>query len=163
MFLPIPAGQDPIAHVWGSMVPHIGPASSQVALAVYEHSTLGLEEFEAARLQIALINGCMFCQDFRTERDGEKVADNFFDEVENYQSSTVLSHRAKLTADFARRFATDHHSIDDHYWAPLREEFTDEELVELAMCVASWLGFGRLNRIFGLDTACVIPHDVVNK
>ena len=36
----------------------------------------------------------------------------------------------------------------------------DEELVELSMSVGSWLTFGRINRIFGLDAACVLPHDL---
>jgi hypothetical protein len=25
------------------------------------------------------------------------------------------------------------------------------------MCMGSWLAFGRLNRVLGLDTACVLP------
>jgi hypothetical protein len=25
------------------------------------------------------------------------------------------------------------------------------------MCIGSWMGFGRLNRIYGLDAACVLP------
>jgi len=25
------------------------------------------------------------------------------------------------------------------------------------MCLGSWLAFGRLNRVLGLDTACVLP------
>ena len=47
----VPEGQDPIIHVWGVMVPGIGPAAAKFAQAVYDHSTLGLREFEAARLR----------------------------------------------------------------------------------------------------------------
>ncbi|MSX00763.1 MAG: carboxymuconolactone decarboxylase family protein, partial [Actinobacteria bacterium] len=25
------------------------------------------------------------------------------------------------------------------------------------MCLGSWLAFGRLNHVLGLDTACVLP------
>ena len=53
MIVDVPEGSDPIIHVWGEMVPGIGPAAARFAQAVYDHSTLGLREFEAARLRIA--------------------------------------------------------------------------------------------------------------
>ena len=36
-------------------------------------------------------------------------------------------------------------------------EYDQREIVELSMCLGSWLSFGRLNRVLGLDTACVLP------
>jgi hypothetical protein len=35
--------------------------------------------------------------------------------------------------------------------------YTQAEVVELTMCLGSWLAFGRLNRVLGLDVACVLP------
>lgn len=159
MFLEIPEGKHPIMHVWGRMVPGIGPAASEFSQAVYEHSTLELDTFEAARLRMAQINGCLFCKDWRTERNGETVGDDFPAFVEDWAGTggEQLSARARLAAEYAERFALDHHAIDDAFWARLRAEFTDPELVELAMCLGSWLSFGRLNHIFGLDAACQLP------
>ena len=157
MFLEIPDDADPIMHVWGSMVPGIGPAAAAFSGAVYEQSSLGLEEFEAARLRIAQVNGCMFCLDWRTERDGLTVEDGFMDEVAEWRTSARLDDRSKLAAEFAERFALDHRGIDDDLWGRLRVAYSDEELVELAMSVGSWLIFGRLNRVFGLDAACKLP------
>ena len=73
MIVDVPEGKDPIRYVWGEMVPGIGVPASKFSMSVYEHSTLGLREFEAARLRVAQINGCLFCQDWRTERDGVQV------------------------------------------------------------------------------------------
>lgn len=159
MFLDIPSGEHPIFHVWGTMVPGIGPAASRFSQAVYEDTTLELDTFEAARLRMAQINGCMFCKDWRTERDGEKVDDAFPAYVEDWagDGGTHLSARARLAAEYAERFALDHHGLDDATWTRLRSEFTDTELVELTMCLGSWLSFGRLNHIFGLDAACQLP------
>ena len=28
------------------------------------------------------------------------------------------------------------------------------------MCIGSWLAFGRLNHVLGLDTVCVLPSGV---
>jgi len=157
MFLEIPEGKDPILHVWGELVPGIGPAASALAMSVYEHSTLGLREFEAARLRIAQINGCLFCQDWRTERDGRRVEDTFDRAVEEWRTTRDLDERARLAAEYAERYALDHHGIDDRFWQRMRTHYTDREIVELSMCLGSWLAFGRLNRVLGLDAACVLP------
>ena len=39
----------------------------------------------------------------------------------------------------------------------MKQHYSDAEIVELSMCLGSWLSFGRLNRVLGLDTACVLP------
>lgn len=159
MFLEIPEGEHPIFHVWGAMVPGIGPAASRFSQAVYEHSTIELETFEAARLRMAQINGCLFCKDWRTERDGETVPDAFPTWVEHWagDGGGHLSERARLAAEYAERFALDHHGIGADDWSRWRDAFTDAELVELTMCLGSWLSFGRLNHLFGLDAACQLP------
>ena len=157
MHIDVPDDQHPIMYVWGQMVPGIGPAAAAFAQAVYDHRTLELHTFEAARMRIAQINGCVFCQDWRTEIDGATVEPGFDDEVASWRTSTVLDDRARLAAEYAERYALDHHGIDDDLWERLHGAFTDAELVELTMCLGSWIGFGRLNRVFGLDTACVLP------
>lgn len=119
----MPADKDPISYVWGELVPKIGPAAAKFSAAVYAHSSLALPEFEATRLRIAQIDGCVFCQDWRTERDGVQVDAGF----------------------------------DDAFWERMSAHYSQAEIVELTMCLGSWLAFGRLNRVLGLDTACVLP------
>jgi alkylhydroperoxidase family enzyme len=161
MRIDVPDGKDPITYVWGEMVPHIGPSAARFSGAVYAHSSLGLREFEAARLRIAQSNGCVFCQDWRTDRDGTQVEDGFDDEVRSWRTSTVLGEREKLAAEYAERYAEDHHGlepgVDEEFWDRMFAAYTQEEVVELTMCLGSWLAFGRLNRVLGLDVACVLP------
>jgi alkylhydroperoxidase family enzyme len=152
----IPVDRDPVSYVWGELVPGIGPSAAAFSAAVYERSSLPLREFEAARLRIAQINGCVLCMGWRTDRDGETVDDDLFDAVADWRASEVLSARERLAAEYAERFALDHHGFDDAFWARLRSEFTDAELVELSMCVGSWIAFGRLNRVLGIDDSCAI-------
>jgi len=157
MFIEIPEGKDPILYVWGELVPGIGPAASAFAMSIYEHSTLGLREFEAARLRIAQINGCIFCQDWRTERDGQKVEDTFDAAVQEWRTTPDFDERTRLAAEYAERYALDHHGIDDGFWQRMRTHYSDREIAELSMCLGSWIAFGRLNRVLGLDAACVLP------
>ncbi|MBB5911484.1 alkylhydroperoxidase family enzyme [Nocardia transvalensis] len=163
MIIDVPEGRDPIEYVWGEMVPGIGTAASQFALAVYSHSTLGLREFEAARLRIAQINGCLFCQDWRTERDGVKVEEEFAEAVTDWRTTDLFDERTRLAAEYADRYALDHHNLDDEFWTRMLAHYTQAEAVELTMCLGSWLGFGRLNHVFGLDAVCVLPSHLENR
>jgi alkylhydroperoxidase family enzyme len=161
MRIEVPAGKDPIGYVWGELVPRIGPAAARFSAAVYADTTLGLREFEAARLRIAQSNGCVFCQDWRTERDGVRVEDGFEEEVRAWRTSTLLDERERLAAEYAERYAEDHHGlepgVDEEFWDRMFAHYSQAEVVELTMCLGSWLAFGRLNRVLGLDVACVLP------
>jgi alkylhydroperoxidase family enzyme len=101
MNIDIPAGKDAIGYVWGEMVPGIGTAAANFSLSVYQHTTLGLREFEAARLRIAQINGCLFCLDWRTERDGQKVEEEFAEAVTQWRTTEAFDERTRLAAEYA--------------------------------------------------------------
>jgi alkylhydroperoxidase family enzyme len=157
MDIDIPEGKDPIAYVWGEMVPGIGTAAAGFSLAVYAHTTLGLREFEAARLRTAQINGCMFCLDWRTERDGQKVEEGFVDAVTDWRTTDAFDDRTRLAAEYAERYALDHHGLDEEFWTRMTAHYSQHEIVELSMSIGSWLAFGRLNHVLGLDAVCVLP------
>jgi alkylhydroperoxidase family enzyme len=147
-----PAASDPLMWTWGEAVPGIGPAAAKFSGAVYERSTLSLREFESARITIARINHCVLCLDWRTERGGETLDESFY-------AGDGLSEREQMAAEYARRFAVDHLSLDgdEAFWTRFRAAYTDAEVVELSLCVGSWIAFGRLNHVLGLDVACAIP------
>lgn len=157
MNITVPEGKDPIEYVWGDMVPDIGRAASRLSRAVTTKSTLGLREFEAARLRIAQINGCMVCMDWRTERDGVKVEDTFADAVENWDTTDAFDDRTRLAAEYAQRYALDHHGLDDAFWERMSSQYSQAEIVELSISIGSWITSGRLNHVLGLDTVCVLP------
>ncbi|MGC5561330.1 carboxymuconolactone decarboxylase family protein [Streptomyces sp. FR-108] len=157
MNVDIPEGRNAIEYVWGEMVPGIGPAAANFSLAVYAHTTLGLREFEAARLRIAQLNGCLFCLDWRTERDGLKVEEEFADAVAKWRTTDAFDERTRLAAEYAERYALDHHGLDEEFWDRMTAHYSQTEIVELTMSLGSWLAFGRLNRVLGLDAMCVLP------
>lgn len=158
MIIDIPEGEDAIPYVWAEMVPEIGTAAATYSMSVYDHSKLGLREFEAARLRIAQINGCIFCLDWRTERDGEKVEETFADAVTEWRTTDAFDDRTRIAAEYAERYAVDHHNIDDEFWVRMKAHYTQHEIVELSMAIGSWLAFGRLNHVLGLDSVCVLTN-----
>ena len=160
----VPAGQDPLVHLWTTKAAALTAAAGALSDAVYRRSTLPLREFEAARTRIAQINDCQLCLDWRTARDvperavgGEEVPPELYERVGSDPGWQGFTERERLAAEFAERFALDHRSMDDAFWDRLHAAFSDDELVELAVCVGSWLAFGRLNRVFDVDGAWRVP------
>jgi alkylhydroperoxidase family enzyme len=160
--LSVPADRDPLVHLWTERAPALTGPAGAFSGAVYSSSTLPLREFEVARATIARINECVLCIGWRTARDvpgraadGEVVPEELYDHVMSGDLDwDGFSERERLAGIFAARFATDHLSIDDALWARLHDAFSDDELVELALCVGSWIAFGRLNRVFDVDGGC---------
>jgi alkylhydroperoxidase family enzyme len=163
----VPIEKDPLVYVWTELAPPLTAAAGRYSSAVYERSSLSLREFEAARITMARINRCAICIGWRTARDvpgrsddpGE-VPESFYEEVGVLRHWDGLTDRERLSAEFAERYATDHLGMDDAFWAQLHRHFTDDELVDLALCVGSWLALGRFNQVFDIDGACRVPAPV---
>jgi len=91
------------------------------------------------------------CQDTRAKAGDEAgIDDGFYAEVADWRSSTVLTAREKLAAEFAQRFALDHQAMDDDLWARLHADFADDELADMTMCCGLWLGLGRTLAVLGV-------------
>lgn len=173
----IPAGEGAGPHGYAQRVhaPAIMAAASGFSAAVYRDSVLSLREFEAARLRIADINGCLMCQQFRTARDAadmlagtgarpaHHVADNgpapdeaFVAAIPQWRTSDLFSEREKLAIEFAERFASEPKVLaaDEDFWTRMHTRFSDTEIVDLAHCTASWMGLGRVAHVLGFDSVC---------
>jgi alkylhydroperoxidase family enzyme len=153
----VPPDRDPLMFLWSERATGLAPKAAAFSDAVYKASSLPIREFEAARTRIAQINDCKLCREWRTA-PGE-VDEEFYAHVGVDPSWSQFSDRERLAAEFAERFALDHLSMDDEFWARLHAAFSDDELVDLGLCVGSWIAFGRLNRVFDVDGGCrVVPH-----
>ena len=64
------------------------------------------------------------------------------------------SDRQRLAAEYAERFAADHRAIDDAMFRRLRAVFTDDEILDLTLCCAVFLGLGRTLEVLGITDAC---------
>lgn len=160
----VPAEKDPLLFVFTELCPPLTAAAGGFSDAVYRKSRLTTRELEAARITVARINDCALCLDWRTARDvpsraadADTIDERFYSLVLDQPDAAELTERERLAAEFAQRYCTEHRAMDDEFWARIRGAYRDEELVDLGLCVASWLGLGRFNQVFGLDDACAIP------
>ncbi len=147
----LPAASGMGEHVdWSLHRTEMAIGMGQFSEAVYGNTQLALREREAARWTIALINDCVVCQDTRAKEGTDHgVDEGFYAEVADFRSSTELSEREKLAAEFAQRFALDHHAMDDDLWSRLRGAFADAEVADLIMCCGMFLGLGRALAVVG--------------
>lgn len=150
-------------HAWVGAAPDLTVPAAQLSSAVYEHATLPLREFEAARVRIAQINDCALCLGWRSARDVAGRADEADTIDEEFYAHIGepgwegFSVRESLAAEFAGLFALDHLAMDDAFWSRMRAAFSDAEIVELGVCVGMWLSQGRLNRVLDIDGPCRVP------
>jgi len=136
---------------WALLRPEMAVGMGALSEAVYTNSQLGLREREAARWTIALINDCVVCQDTRArEAHTAAIDDGFYAEVASWRTSTVLTDREQLAAEFAQRFALDHQAMDDDLWDRLHGAFANDELADLTMCCGMFLGLGRVLAVLGV-------------
>jgi len=177
IFVPDSAANNPFGYVLGNYADKIGAAGGAFAYAVYQSSKLPLRVLEAARYRTAQINGCMVCQGMRAAkhvdpmlaggggdasasivaRGGAAPDEAFYAGVEAWRGSPLYSESERLALEHAERFAEDPHGFagDEAYWARLHTAFTDNEIVDLTLCIAAWMAMGRVTHVLELDTVCM--------
>ena len=70
--------------------------------------------------------------------------------------SPGYSERQRLAIEYAERFAADHRNIDDELFARLRAQFADDEILDLTLCCAVFVGLGRTLEVLQITDNCPI-------
>lgn len=175
--VPDSAAGNPFGYVLRHYAPKIGAAGGGFANAVYQSSQLSLRVLEAARYRTAQINGCMVCQSMRAAkhvdqfigagggdvsqsivaRGGAAPDEKFYAAVERWRYADGFSERERLALEHSERMAEDPRGFaeDELYWTRLHAAFSDDEIVDLTLCVAAWMAMGRMTHVLELDTVCM--------
>lgn len=155
--LDVPDGPGGEAAMIWTLRPQLGDMVERMIRGAYQQSVLPPEERELARMRIAQINDCIACSDFRAPSVIEAaVAPKLYENVAAYATFPGYTPRQRLAIEYAERFAIDHGSIDDAFFARLRKVFSDPEILDLTLCVAVFLGLGRSLSVLGVDQSCAI-------
>jgi AhpD family alkylhydroperoxidase len=158
----IPEGDAPESERIWSLVPDLGAAVQELTGAVaMNRRLLPARVREAARMKIAHINGCNVCMAWRVPALAKRgVTEELYAHVDD-PGNAEYSAAESLAIEYAERYAIDHRSIDDTFFARLHEQWSDAEIFELTILIADWLAFGRLTAVLDLDQACAwAPHPV---
>jgi alkylhydroperoxidase family enzyme len=142
-----------LVQVW-SLSPELGGAVGNLSAAVYGERLVSPRVREVARMRIAQINGCNICQEWRFPEMADRgVTEELYAYVDD-PANGDYSEQERLAIEYADKFATDHRSLDDEFFARLRAAFTDAEIVELTAMIGNWLAFGRFQAVLDIAEAC---------
>jgi AhpD family alkylhydroperoxidase len=100
---------------------------------------------ELVRLRVAFFNQCRSCMAIRYSNaldDG--LTEDLVCSLERPHEAADLTDAEKAAVRYGELFATNHLAIDDAVYDDLRRHFSEEQIVELGMHVAFFVGFGRL-------------------
>ena len=105
-------------------------------------------------MRIAQINGCNVCLQWRfPEMAARGVDEALYAHVDD-PAAGDYSEQERLAIEYAEKFALDHRSLDDAFFARMKAEFTDAEILELTAMIGDWMAFGRLNAVLDIAEAC---------
>jgi AhpD family alkylhydroperoxidase len=150
--LEIPEGEGGDAVQLWSLRPEMGSAVTRLVDAAYNKSILSVRVREAARIRIAQLNDCSVCLTFRADSvRAQGLTEDFYCGIGAPGSETEFSLQERLAVEYAERFAVDHQRVDDAFMDQLRAVFSDAEVLDLTICLAAFLGLGRMLRVLGIS------------
>lgn len=106
--------------------------------------------FEMMRLKTGEINRCAYCASVRSQGVRDEVGpkeDALFGDID----ADEFGPREYLAVDLAEQMAGDPNYITDEFFADLREEFTDDEIVELVFAASIFNWGNKFNITMTLD------------
>lgn len=126
--------------------PELAMAYATFMGALRSHRLLPDRLVELVRLRVAFHNQCRSCMAVRYD-DGvaDGVTEDLVCQLEAPDESADLTERERLALRFADLLATNHLAISDETLEELRAEFSDDEVVELGLNIAAFVGYGRLS------------------
>ena len=144
------------AMVW-SLRPEMAGMVDRMISTAYQRSKLPAAEREVARMRIAQLNACGACETFRGPSVIDAgITDDEYAHVEDWRTWAGYTDRQRLAIEYAERFAADHRMIDDELFARLRAGFADDEILDLTLCCAVFVGLGRTLEVLGITDSCAL-------
>jgi alkylhydroperoxidase family enzyme len=144
------------AMVW-TLRPEMAGMVNRMITTAYQQSKIPAIEREVARMRIAELNDCSACSTFRAPSVVDAgVPDEHYEHLAEHATWPGYSERQRLAIEYAERFATDHRNIDDELFTRLRTQFADDEILDLALCCAVFVGLGRTLEVLQITDNCPI-------
>jgi AhpD family alkylhydroperoxidase len=148
----VPEGAGGDATMIWSLRPEMAGMVDRMISTVYSRSKLPADEREVVRMRIAQLNECSACAVFRAPSVvAAGVAEDAYEHLHEYRTYPGYTDRQRLAIEYAERFATDHQGIDDDFFVRLRAAFADDEVLDLTLCCAVYLGLGRTLEVLGVN------------
>ncbi len=84
------------------------------------------------------------------------LSEELYAGVADWATHPGYSDAERIAIEYAEKFAVDHKKLDDAFFARMREHYTDEQIMEISVCVGTWLALGRITMVMDVDVSCPI-------
>jgi AhpD family alkylhydroperoxidase len=153
----IPDGPGGNAAMLWTLRPEMAGMVDRMITTAYQRSKLPAAEREVARMRIAQLNDCSACATFRAPSVLEAgVTEDLYEHLDEADSYPGYTTRQRLAIAYAERFAADHRGIDDAFFQELRNAFADDEILDLTLCCAVYVGLGRTLEVLQVTDNCAL-------
>lgn len=120
--------------------------------------SIDAEILELMRLRVAAVHGCAYCGTVRTWEVKDAIEPKedavFGDEID----ASELTRREELAVRVADHMSRDPQKISDEFFNELREEYSEEAIIELLLFTGLEVGLDRLCIALRLDTTEDSPY-----
>ncbi len=126
--------------------PELAEAYARFMGAMRQPGLLSRRLVELVRIRVAFHNQCRSCMAVRyDDAAAEGVTEDLVCELAQPDEAPDLTDAERAALQFADLLASNHLAINDATIAGLRDHFSEAEIVELGMNIATFVGFGRLS------------------
>lgn len=84
------------------------------------------------------------------------LSEQDYAEVAEWRTSDRFSARERVAIEYADLFGQDHLAMDDEFWVRLRTHWADDEIMDLTVLLASFLGLGRMTQVLDPHQSCAL-------
>ncbi len=138
---PIEVGLTPIL----GHAPELAKGLNVFAGSLKRKGTLPRRLVELVRLRVAFHNQCRSCMAIRYQDaldDG--LTEDLVCSLEQPMEAEGMTEAERIAVRYGELLATNHLAIDDEFHERLAEHFSEEQIVELGLNIALFVGVGRL-------------------
>jgi len=127
-------------------------------------SSLGMELIELVCYRVSQINQCAQCLDVHSKEllvRGEVPQRLFL--LSSWREAPFYTTRERAALAYAEELTSIKHGVmPDSVYSEAREQFTEEELIDLTMTVIVINGYNRINNAFGAEVGTYQPRVAAN-
>ena len=89
-----------------------------------------------------------------------ELSEDLYTNVQNWASYPDFTDAERIALEFAEKFALDHHALDNAFFERMRGHWSDDQIVEISICVGTWLAMGRVVKVMDASVSCPLPIQI---
>ena len=82
------------------------------------------------------------------------LSEELYGSVAEWRTYPGYSDAERIAIEYAEKFALDHGALDDAFFTRMRRFYDDDQIMEIAVGVGTWLMMGRIVMVMGVNAAC---------